>query len=675
MEIGRNNNNKNYTIMSTILRKTFLLSALTVFAIGTAIAQPKSYSIEPASKGDLPALPDRPAAGQDGVLPILEINFVRGSQDLWDGSFEGYELWLKFKPAEEFGGTHYTLESFSENGWKTWTDSDDNPVLIESGNDFVTPPLNIGKCRLVLHGGSKDGWVSNEVSSPYMRLSDCYLTGMVMNYHVFATLAGDHLPGIDVYVTRLHYSEAEPQKEFGPDCPYYKYSWYRRNPNTGEMTLIKDATEKGYTPTIEDVGYELIEVVTGDDQNLSLYQTNNFGIVRFPVEASINYLDRKGFVLNTAYILPNGGKDLRISELAGSPDGGALAFPEGSIKEIKPGQYDVSIPIDKYEGHDLRYGDERYFISFVYDMPVYGDDGEFIGEEKTHREAQIMPDRYPAPLMLKALCNDQLVEGVYEVIGKGWDGKLEVVATQTTEQARSESLELPIGQYYVKFRKTDTTLETYYPDALTWEDAKPIEPKMYDGSDDWHVTVAAIEVQPSFKPLDGDATIKGNINLSGLSARAKVSKAEGDESVSYTVYLKDKSDNAIIAMTETDAEGNYQFDNVPVGNYQVIPNVEGYKLDNNTGEATVTETNEVVNVDCDMKEVEESELFPDDSEGEVLAGDADGNGTVDVNDITLIVKYLLGESVTINMTNADYNQDSKVDVADMIQLINNIVNK
>ena len=659
--------------MNVILRHLFL-SVITVFAISPVMAQPKSDPIEPASKGDLPALPDRPAAGQDGVLPILEINFVRGSQDLWDGSFEGYELWLNFKPAEEFGGTHFTLEYLNENSWKTWTDNDDNPIIIE--DDFVVPPLNIGKCRLVLHGGSKDGWVSNEVSPPYMRLNECYLTGMVMNYHVFATLAGDYLPGIDVYVTRLHYSETETEKEFGPDCPYYKYSWYRRNPNTAEMTLIKDATEKGYTPTIEDVGYELVEVVTGDDENVSLYQTNNFGIVRFPIEASIEYLDRKGFVLNTDYILPNGGKDLRISELAGSPDGGALAFPEGSVKEIKPGQYDVSITIDKYEGHDLRYGDERFFISFVYDMPVYGEDGEFIGEEKTHREAQLMPDRYQAPLMLKALCNDQLVEGVYEVIGKGWDGKLEVVATQTTEEARSESLELPIGQYYVKFRKTDTTLETYYPSALTWSDAQPVEPKMYDGSDDWHVTVATIEVQQAFQPLDGNGKISGNIGVTGNAGRAKTPKAEGEESAVYNVYLKDNGTGSIIASTETDVKGDYLFENVPVGNYTVIPNVEGYKASNAEATvATITEENLEATVDCVMSEVKSEELFPDITENdEPLPGDADESGSVDTKDITVVLDYMMNKKPEkFNFENADANNDKVINIADILTIVNIIM--
>ena len=659
--------------MNVILRHLFL-SVITVFAISPVMAQPKSDPIEPASKGDLPVLPDRPAAGQDGVLPILEINFVRGSQDLWDGSFEGYELWLNFKPAEEFGGTHFTLDYLNENSWKTWTDNDDNPIIIE--DDFVVPPLNIGKCRLVLHGGSKDGWVSNEVSPPYMRLNECYLTGMVMNYHVFATLAGDYLPGIDVYVTRLHYSETETEKEFGPDCPYYKYSWYRRNPNTAEMILIKDATEKGYTPTIEDVGYELVEVVTGDDENVSLYQTNNFGIVRFPIEASIEYLDRKGFVLNTDYILPNGGKDLRISELAGSPDGGALAFPEGSVKEIKPGQYDVSITIDKYEGHDLRYGDERFFISFVYDMPVYGEDGEFIGEEKTHREAQLMPERYQAPLMLKALCNDQLVEGVYEIIGKGWDGKLEVVATQTTEEARSESLELPIGQYYVKFRKTDTTLETYYPSALTWSDAQPVEPKMYDGSDDWHVTVATIEVQEAFQPLDGNGKISGNIGVTGNAGRAKTPKAEGEESAVYNVYLKDNGTGSIIASTETDAKGDYLFENVPVGNYTVIPNVEGYKASNAEATvATITEENLEATVDCVMSEVKSEELFPDITENdEPLLGDADESGSVDTKDITVLLDYMMNKKPEkFNFENADANNDKVINIADILTIVNIIM--
>ena len=71
--------------MRTILRKTFLLSVMTVFAISTAMAQPKSNDIEPGSKGELPALPDPPSS-VDNVLPILQLEMVTGEY-LLSGTF------------------------------------------------------------------------------------------------------------------------------------------------------------------------------------------------------------------------------------------------------------------------------------------------------------------------------------------------------------------------------------------------------------------------------------------------------------------------------------------------------------------------------------------------------------------------------------------------------------
>ena len=48
--------------MKTIINKTLFLSIMTAFAIGTAMAQPKSNDIIPGSKGDLPTLQDVPEA-------------------------------------------------------------------------------------------------------------------------------------------------------------------------------------------------------------------------------------------------------------------------------------------------------------------------------------------------------------------------------------------------------------------------------------------------------------------------------------------------------------------------------------------------------------------------------------------------------------------------------------
>ena len=49
-----------------------------------------------------------------------------------------------------------------------------------------------------------------------------------------------------------------------------------------------------------------------------------------------------------------------------------------------------------------------------------------------------------------------------------------------------------------------------------------------------------------------------------------------------------------------------------------------------------------------------------------LLGDANGDGIVDVADITAIASYILGQVPTgFNTDNADANQDGEIDVADI----------
>ena len=64
--------------MRTIYRKALLLSLMMAFAIGTAMAQHghEAMEVTPGSKGELPAVPNPPAAGQDGLLPILSIDHI-----------------------------------------------------------------------------------------------------------------------------------------------------------------------------------------------------------------------------------------------------------------------------------------------------------------------------------------------------------------------------------------------------------------------------------------------------------------------------------------------------------------------------------------------------------------------------------------------------------------------
>lgn len=53
-----------------------------------------------------------------------------------------------------------------------------------------------------------------------------------------------------------------------------------------------------------------------------------------------------------------------------------------------------------------------------------------------------------------------------------------------------------------------------------------------------------------------------------------------------------------------------------------------------------------------------------------MRGDVNGNGTVDINDVTALIQYVLTGSTTgINLSNADVNGNGPVDINDVTALI------
>ena len=62
------------------------------------------------------------------------------------------------------------------------------------------------------------------------------------------------------------------------------------------------------------------------------------------------------------------------------------------------------------------------------------------------------------------------------------------------------------------------------------------------------------------------------------------------------------------------------------------------------------------------------------SEGEeVIYGDVDGNGTVDIADVLTINQHLLGLDVTIHSKNADVDSNGKVNDADALNILKSLV--
>ncbi|PWM39324.1 MAG: hypothetical protein DBX52_05110, partial [Clostridiales bacterium] len=51
------------------------------------------------------------------------------------------------------------------------------------------------------------------------------------------------------------------------------------------------------------------------------------------------------------------------------------------------------------------------------------------------------------------------------------------------------------------------------------------------------------------------------------------------------------------------------------------------------------------------------------------AGDADGDEALTTADVVLIMQYLNGHPVEINLNNADFNQDGRISIADAVLLL------
>jgi hypothetical protein len=54
-------------------------------------------------------------------------------------------------------------------------------------------------------------------------------------------------------------------------------------------------------------------------------------------------------------------------------------------------------------------------------------------------------------------------------------------------------------------------------------------------------------------------------------------------------------------------------------------------------------------------------------------GDVDGNGSVDISDVTALIDYLLGASLPIEATNADLDNDGVININDVTSLIDRLL--
>lgn len=678
--------------MRKFIQTIILSSLMTLFAISPAMAQPHDmWEIIPASKGSLPAPQEipGPAQGRFPGLILEEVNYCHRNGFIVNGNWmnlDAYETYMPVSYPEEFSGEYYTLEyrTKSSGVWKTYTDDEGKAVQYSGRVSALGPEITEDTdYRIMLHGGPMDGYLSNEVSAKMPTVNYSVITRRYVSQPNFIT------PGVKVEGARI---EAERQDKghlednlakyntlasFEYDSPCYKHQWYRRNPKTLDMEAIEGATELDYTPVLEDVGYELVDVTTGDDVNISFYAASSHGIVSVAIGASIDYIGDDGFVLNTDYDIPEPEKKIILNKYDETL-GTDVEAPFGStLEKRKPGQYAIKMNVESYQYGQLQYADESYNLSFVYKSPVYDDNDytKIIGYEPWYHFPMIEPESFYRTLLIKPLFNGVPIATSVDILGKNIDGKLVTVKTLEADELSDGIMTTDVykGKYYVKAHQADGTMETYSPAALIWSEAGIVEPEAENWAiEDWQPTCATINIAEPPTPLQGSSIIEGTIILQTTAS----ARTRGNDDMTYTVYLKDKSIGKMVAQTQTDASGHYKFENVPIGDYIVVPNIDGYraKAAQPLAVKVSKENQAITDVDCTMTELSIEEIFQE--EGEYLAGDADDSGEVDTKDITAITNYLLGDTPEkFNKRNADANNDKTVNIADIVQIVITIANK
>lgn len=529
-----------------------LLIVIVAFLLPIGVVQAQHTQpdpVIPGSKGPLPEMPTLEKA-EDGHFGGLHLSHTTLS------SFQGinwsYDVEFSFPSPQTFGGDSYTLQMNRDGAWETYSESITGYSCIASvtGRTY----------RLVLHGGDKDGWVSNEVAVPVITIpSQKKYTEYNANQQTFvgSTLRGSSLT-IYVYADINNLRSYTSYKD---DASFVR-TWYRRNPNTGKMTYT-GVSGLMYTVTSEDVGYEIVEVVEGDNKKTDFYYSLSMGVGKFPVFSSAEFF-YEGIIVNTEYDIPNPetvfGFNVWNEESGGSE---VQPFAPENFKVLAPGRYAIICPW------------ERYGWEYMYST------NDMIGICENSGGSYISPlYLWAAPGMLesKALQGGKEVEGAkINLLEKNIEGNMQYVYTSPDGYLTAASY---ITLYAKAVNVGKGNLPTYYPSALLWTDAQSFDAQEMYHSEEGPKSID-IEVRPNFAPLSGQCTIDGKV--AGTIPVPTPLLSEGAEAWDPTaepvyVYLRVKGGD-IVAATQLQADGSYHFGQVPYGTYEVIPNIDGYTVD------------------------------------------------------------------------------------------------
>lgn len=247
----------------------------------------------PAAGGNLPTFPEfQPIAGQVGGFQVT--SSVRNNNSFFSGTHA--EVNMSFPNAAELGAESLVLQAKGNDG--TWSNFSYNQSEVTTTGDNFS--LNVDQTytfRLLLRGGEKNGYVTNEQTANYSNV-DTYFSSVSLDESMFLT--GIMAP----WVGRGLQASFTANKLDGNSVVEggLSYQWYRVNPVTFERTLIIGADSLTYATKAADVGYRMMIVATGNQTTVGgFYQMLSGWEIVSPNKSFVNNVSTTGFNLNLYY--------------------------------------------------------------------------------------------------------------------------------------------------------------------------------------------------------------------------------------------------------------------------------------------------------------------------------------------------------------------------------------
>lgn len=155
---------------------------------------------------------------------------------------------------------------------------------------------------------------------------------------------------------------------------------------------------------------------------------------------------------------------------------------------------------------------------------------------------------------------------------------------------------LGVCYYYIKVVTTDGNI-AYYGDVVNSENARPIVPSKPE------VLTRNITMTPKPVLNDGSASIEGYVILSSTTPKGVIMRStavvsgESAENVAVILYRN----QSIVGLTQTNADGYYQFSNIGLGEYTVVVDVPGMEMED-VSNVTISNEEETVELNYTISE-------------------------------------------------------------------------